>query len=140
MKYYPLTLWLAITESDLAFIADRFLVRTCIGKEKLFKELDTWELLNLRPETILDLPAMLHRTFGITARFLGSVLARYRVQKVGNEVLDRIFGIENQMQFLLGKTSHYSWEKGGGKFVFHFISLEFLLLERPALTKHAQES
>ncbi|KAK1148172.1 hypothetical protein N8T08_010816 [Aspergillus melleus] len=114
LKYYPLTLWLAITESDLGFIADRVLVRTCIGEEKLFKDLDTWELLNLRPETILDLPAMLHRTFGISARFLGSVLARYSVQKVGKEVLDRIFGIENQMQFLLGKMSHYSWEKGGG--------------------------
>ncbi|KAH8432758.1 pyridoxal phosphate-dependent decarboxylase family protein [Aspergillus melleus] len=114
LKYYPLTLWLAITEGDLAFVADRFLVRTCIGEEKLFKELDTWELLNLRPETILDLPAMLHRTFGISARFLGTTLARYSVQKVGKEALDRIFGIEDQMQLLLGKTNHYSWEKGGG--------------------------
>ncbi|KAI9038294.1 pyridoxal phosphate-dependent decarboxylase family protein [Aspergillus affinis] len=114
LKYYPLTLWLAITEGDLAFVADRFLARTCTGEEKLLKNLDTWELLNLRPETILNFPAQLNRTFGISARFLGTVLTRYSVQKIGTEALDCIFGIENQTQFVLGKTNHYSWEKGGG--------------------------
>ncbi|PLB54096.1 PLP-dependent transferase [Aspergillus steynii IBT 23096] len=114
LKHYPLTLWLAIAEGELAFIAGQFLVETCVGTKRLFRDMDTWELLNLRPEVVLDLPAMLHRTFGISQRFLDTALAKYSVQNAGKEVLDKRFGIDKQMQFILGKTNHYSWGKGGG--------------------------
>lgn len=105
-------------EGDLAFIADRFYITTSDGTEKLFRLLDTWELLNLRPDTVLDLPAMLYQQFGISEQFLHATLEKYSIQNMGTVALNARFWIEKPMQFVLGKTNHYSWGKGGGMYLW----------------------
>ncbi|KAK7420377.1 hypothetical protein QQX98_002800 [Neonectria punicea] len=110
LKFYPLSLFQAVTQGKLKFIAERFKVTPCKkgSPEKLFKDLEQWELLNLRPEIVLDLPRKLNEQFGITGAFLEGALKEYNIQTVGREVFD----IKNPMQYLVSKTRHYSWPKG----------------------------
>ncbi|KAF9895355.1 hypothetical protein FE257_000259 [Aspergillus nanangensis] len=112
IKFYPLALRRAIDDGDLRFLNQRFVVETCMGETKLFKSLSTWELLNLRVDTILDIPQSLYRQFGITRRILDDALRPYCVQSTGTGALERHFGINKPPQLCLGKTGHYSWEKG----------------------------
>lgn len=60
-------------EQPLEYISSKFFVETCVGKQKLFSELTPWELLNLKPNDILDIPDRLYQEHG---RFLGNFLYR----------------------------------------------------------------
>lgn len=101
-------------EGNLQFIANRFEVQPCIGNKKLLKDLTTWELLNLRPETVLNLGEDLNTQYGISGDFLQAALDQFNIQTVGRGVLEEKFGIKKPMQYLLSKTRHYSWPKGMG--------------------------
>lgn len=92
-----------------------FLVENCKGEEKPFVELDTWELLNLKPSTVLELSTRLTEEYSITAQFLQDALKPYLIQSVGKDSLERSFGIEKSGKFFVSTTKHYSWPKGGGK-------------------------
>ena len=82
--------------------------------EKLFKDLTPWELINLRPETVLDLPKTLNEEFGITGKFLEGALKKWNIQTVGRGELESHFQIENPMKYFVSTTRHYSWPKGAG--------------------------
>ncbi|KAH6884277.1 pyridoxal phosphate-dependent transferase [Thelonectria olida] len=116
LKFYPLSLFLAVTEpkGKLSFVAKNFKVRPCKKgePEKLFKDMTPWELLNLKPETVLDLPTMLYDKYGITSEFLEKALNDHNIQTVGRNVLEEKFSIRNPMQYFVSKTRHYSWPKG----------------------------
>jgi hypothetical protein len=116
LKFYPLSLQWAVKEGKLKFVADDFMVQPCKTSEpeKLFSEMTTWELLNLRPATVLDLPTMLYDKYGITNQFLESALNDYNIQTVSRSVLEDHFSIKNPMQYFVSKTRHYSWPKGAG--------------------------
>jgi hypothetical protein len=106
------------TEGALSFIPD-FEVKSWADKDKgeipkNFRSLDTWELLNLRPETVLDLPDTLREKFGITSDFLTKALKEFNIQTTGRGPLEQHFEIEQPIQYLIGKTRHYSWPKGAG--------------------------
>ncbi|QYT03139.1 hypothetical protein H0G86_010106 [Trichoderma simmonsii] len=123
LKFYPLSLKLAIGKNDgkgidppLNFLAHAdppFLVENCKGEKKPFTELDTWELLNLKPSTVLELPTRLTNEYSITAQFLQDALKPYLIQTVGKDYLERCFDIETSGKFFLSTTKHYSWPKGG---------------------------
>ena len=49
---------------SLDFIRNRLVVENCEGERKLFWNLSKWELLNLKPKDILDIPDRLHQEFG----------------------------------------------------------------------------
>lgn len=117
-KFYPLSLRMAMDKGELGFVADKFDVQTCQGDRKLLKDLSAWELLNLRPKTILDIPQYLNEQFGISPKYLEGVLDGYNIQTAGKDVLERHFGItpEKPIVYMLGKSRHYSWPKGGGKY------------------------
>ncbi|KAH8703847.1 pyridoxal phosphate-dependent transferase [Talaromyces proteolyticus] len=112
LKFYPLALYMAIKEDALWFIADSFKVTTCLGDEKPFKDFSVWELLNLKPETVLGLPDALRKQFGITGKYLEGVLDRYNIQTAGKDLLERYFGIDKPIKYFASKTRHYSWPKG----------------------------
>lgn len=117
LKYYPLSLQLAMRSgSPLHFISDSFEVDTCAEprQRKLLRDLDTWELLNLRVQDILDIADRLHSEYGITAKFLESALREYIVQSTGKEDLLSKFGIDHPPQYLISNTKHYSWPKSAG--------------------------
>jgi len=101
----------------LAFISNRFSVHPCAHSDILvpFKELNVWELLNLRPEEILSIPDRLHKGFGISSNFLEQALRPYIVQSTGKDFYQDNYGIE-QPQYLVSSTRHYSWPKGAGTY------------------------
>ncbi|CAF3488065.1 unnamed protein product [Fusarium graminearum] len=114
LKFYPLSLCLALRRGKLQFIADRFYAPQCFHAttKTLFKDLQGWDLLNLRPEVILDLPDQLNKQFGITSKFLESALNEFNIQTIGREVLEREFKVKEPIKYFVSKTRHYSWPKG----------------------------
>ncbi|KAF5018638.1 hypothetical protein F66182_9388 [Fusarium sp. NRRL 66182] len=113
LKFYPLSLSRALKQGKLQFIADRFFAPSCHhSSRKLFKELDGWDLLNLRPDIVLDLPNELNKQFGITSKFLESALNEHNIQTIGRETLEREFGVKKPAKYFVSKTRHYSWPKG----------------------------
>ncbi|KAE8153919.1 pyridoxal phosphate-dependent transferase [Aspergillus avenaceus] len=123
LKFYPLALCKAMKDvvtvdgvqkkGPLNFVANRFTVTTCKGEKKLFAELSTWELLNLKPKTVLDLPEELHKQFGISSKFVDDALQQFNIQSTGKDILEREFEIKKPMKYFLSNTRHYSWPKGG---------------------------
>ncbi|KAI9370253.1 pyridoxal phosphate-dependent transferase [Aspergillus egyptiacus] len=113
LKFYPLALSQAITKGKLQFIADRFKVYSSQAKaHKLFRDLGTWELLNLHPQTILGLGDELSKQFGISSDYLTDALEEFNIQSVGRGPLERAHNITRPIKYFVAKTRHYSWPKG----------------------------
>jgi len=112
LKFYPLSLYNATAPgAPFAFVASRFKVKTCTGVEKLFRECSTWELLNLTPDVILDLPDRLQKEFRISSDAFQKTMGDYVIQTVGKDVLERQFGMK-PAKYFVATTKHYSWPKG----------------------------
>jgi hypothetical protein len=60
--------------APLEFIRDEFTVELCTGETKLFADASSWELLNLKPETVFDLPERLQSEFGISSQALANIM------------------------------------------------------------------
>lgn len=119
MKFYPLALRNAVKDfGPLSFTGDTFVVETCSGARKLFKDFSKWELLNLKVPTVLELPDRLSIEYGISSAFLQDVMKKYGIQSVGLGTLERQYDIEKPIQYMLASTRHYSWPKSGGKSSF----------------------
>lgn len=101
----------------LEFIADTFEVSlpASPSDRKLFSALNTWELLNLTSQTILDIPERLQDEYGITPTYLETVLNDYIVQTRGKQAVEQEWGIENTPRYYISSTKHYSWPKGAGE-------------------------
>ncbi|KAK4245017.1 L-tyrosine decarboxylase [Corynascus novoguineensis] len=115
LKFYPFSLKWAIQEGELKFldtIEPAFKVETSEGHKKRFRDLSTWELLNLKPSTVLEIPTRLNDEYSISPSFLQDALREYLVQSKGQKVLEERYGIKPG-KFLIGTTKHYSWPKGG---------------------------
>ncbi|KAI9932016.1 hypothetical protein ASPWEDRAFT_68450 [Aspergillus wentii DTO 134E9] len=126
LKFYPLNLYLAIKYGKLKFIADKFEVETLTDGKKKFASLKTWDLLNLKPKTVLDLPDLLFENYGISSDFLKDALEPYNIQSAGlmhketdeenstpeTKEIDKFYRSLKPMKFILSKTRHYSWPKG----------------------------
>lgn len=116
LKFYPLSLRKAFEKDQpLDFLASSFHVENCIGERKLFVSLSQWELLNLKPSDILDLPDRLYQEHGISNAFLSEVMKKFTIQSTGKDVLEREFDLDKPCQYMLANTRHYSWPKGAGK-------------------------
>ncbi|KAL8918120.1 MAG: hypothetical protein Q9208_007562 [Pyrenodesmia sp. 3 TL-2023] len=114
LKFYPLALRNAVKDfGPLSFIADTFIIETCVGTKKLFKDLSKWELLNLKVLTVLEIPDRLSIEYGISSAFLQNVMKKYGIQSVGLGSLERQYEIEKPIQYMVASTRHYSWPKGG---------------------------
>ncbi|KAK3986129.1 pyridoxal phosphate-dependent transferase [Cladorrhinum sp. PSN332] len=113
LKFYPLSVRKAMDDEDgpLRFVPETFSVRTCQGKLKRYRDLTTWELLNLKPKTILDIPERLQGEFGITPKWLEEALDPYNIQTIGKDTLERDFGLDKPPQYFVPSTKHYSWPK-----------------------------
>ncbi|KAI0869502.1 pyridoxal-dependent decarboxylase domain-containing protein [Hypoxylon argillaceum] len=112
LKFYPLSLRKAFNEGQaLDFLSESFYVENCQGVRKLFSSLSSWELLNLKPSDILDLPDRLYQEHGISNDFLSGVMNKFTIQSTGKDVLEREFDVK-PCQYMLATTRHYSWPKG----------------------------
>ncbi|KAL0768837.1 hypothetical protein CaCOL14_008145 [Colletotrichum acutatum] len=113
LKFYPLSLRKAFGNGEaLNFLSEAFKVETCKGETKLFADLSTWDLLNLKPSDILDLPDRLYQEYGVSNAFLSDVMKKFTIQSTGKDELEREFGLELPGQYMLSNTRHYSWPKG----------------------------
>ncbi|KAK1640741.1 pyridoxal-dependent decarboxylase domain protein [Colletotrichum phormii] len=113
LKFYPLSLRKAFGNGEaLNFLSEAFKVETCKGETKLFTNLSTWDLLNLKPSDILDLPDRLYQEHGVSNAFLSDVMKKFTIQSTGKDELEREFGLDLPGQYMLSNTRHYSWPKG----------------------------
>ncbi|KXH29421.1 hypothetical protein CSAL01_12654 [Colletotrichum salicis] len=113
LKFYPLSLRKAFGNGEaLNFLSETFKVETCKGETKLFTNLSTWDLLNLKPSDILDLPDRLYQEHGVSNAFLSDVMKKFTIQSTGKDELEREFGLDLPGQYMLSNTRHYSWPKG----------------------------
>ncbi|KAH8426863.1 uncharacterized protein LDX57_004590 [Aspergillus melleus] len=117
LKFYPLSLRRAMRSGNaLEFLrAARpvFQVQVSEGVSKDFLNLTSWELMNLAPSVILNLPTRLQKEYGVSPSFLESSLQQHLVQTTGMKLLEDEFGITKPAKFFVSATRHYSWPKGG---------------------------
>ncbi|KAK7051050.1 hypothetical protein VNI00_005162 [Paramarasmius palmivorus] len=113
LKYYPLSLHKAMDPgAPLESLADTFIVNLCDGTQKNFYSCDTWELLNLSPTEVADIPERLFAQYDISSDYLSKVLEPFSIQTVGKAKLDEDFGIKDPVQYFISAANHYSWPKG----------------------------
>lgn len=110
-------------ENPLEFVRSKFYIETCQGVQKLMWDLTTWELLNLKPNVVLDIPDRLYKEFGISNDFLSEVMNEFTIQSTGKDALEKGFGIEKPCQYMLSTSRHYSWPKSGGELRLYPLSL-----------------
>lgn len=101
-------------DGPLANVGKTFTVVNAQNKEDLMINMPTWDLLNLKLETILDLPDRLNRDYGISSKYLEKVMDEYGIQSLGKDAIEKQFGIEKPAQYMLSSTRHYSWPKAAG--------------------------
>lgn len=82
-------------------------MRTFIGEKKLFKDFSKWEMLNLKPEDILDIPKRLHDHYRVSQESLASAMDVYGIQSTSKEVLEKEFDL-SPMNYFLADSRHYS--------------------------------
>ncbi|KAF5380320.1 hypothetical protein D9757_007948 [Collybiopsis confluens] len=58
------------------------------GTLKLLQDFTSWELLNITPPVVLDIPSRLGTEYGITSQFLQDALKPYLIQTVGKDYLE----------------------------------------------------
>ncbi|KAI0602443.1 pyridoxal-dependent decarboxylase domain-containing protein [Biscogniauxia sp. FL1348] len=114
LKFYPLSLRKAFEEGEaLYFLSPKFYVENCQGESKLFTSLSTWELLNMNPTNILDIPDRLLQEHGISNDFLTKVMNKFTIQSTGKDTLEKDYNITKPCQYMVANTRHYSWPKSG---------------------------
>jgi len=124
LKFYPLSLRKAM-EGELSLIADIFKASTCDGTEKLLKDFNSWELLNMNPADILDIPVRLCDSTGVSLSFLENSIKPYLIPAIGKDELEKDFKIATPAVYFASATIDYSWQKGAGT-----------IYRRPSLFKH----
>ncbi|KAK7438594.1 hypothetical protein VKT23_017929 [Stygiomarasmius scandens] len=113
LKYYPFSLQLAMRPGEkFEFIGQSFDIKLCNGKTKRFNLCDSWDLLNLSPSTVADIPKRLYDNYGISSDALSDVLRPFSIQTLGMEELNKRFKIEQHAKYMVSIANHYSWPKG----------------------------
>ncbi|RDH36369.1 pyridoxal phosphate-dependent transferase [Aspergillus welwitschiae] len=121
----------SIWVGKLQFLAGKFTIENCQGESKVFDEMTAWELLNLRPDTVLGIPQRLYNHHNISNDFLDKVMVDYNIQNISKSELEEEFletdvinDVKFPFRYMVGKTRHYSWPKGaaiaglGSDFIF----------------------
>jgi hypothetical protein len=112
LKYYPLSLKNAMLPGQPLSFTSSLETTLCDGRRKAFRHCTTWELLNLTPNEVLDLPGRLSSQFSVPISTLENILEPYSIQSVGKAELDLAFNITERPQYLISPANHYSWAKG----------------------------
>ena len=98
-------------DGPFQFIAPTFNTNLCNGTRKNLYSCDTWELLNLSPTEVADIPTRLSKEYGISPDALAKELEKFSIQSVGKEKLDVDFKITKPTQYMISVANHYSWSK-----------------------------
>lgn len=113
LKYYPISVAEALKyEPDLA--AARYMgVPLLNGEYAILTELDTWTLLNLKGDDILNLTTRIEQEYGIPQNTLNNALDKYSIQSLGFQEFSRRFlhDVPRPAAIFAPATMHYSWPK-----------------------------
>ena len=112
LKYYPLALKQTMAPgAPFAFITPTFHINLCTGIRKNFYSCDTWELLNLSPTEVADIPKRLSEEYCISPDALAKHLEKFSIQNIGKDQLDADFNISKPPQYMISVANNYSWPK-----------------------------
>lgn len=113
LKYYPISVAEALkNEPDLA--AARFIsVPLLNGECAILTELDTWTLLNLKGDDILNLTTRIEQEYDIPQNTLNNALDKYSIQSLGFQEFSHRFlrDVPQPAAIMAPATMHYSWPK-----------------------------
>ena len=113
LKLYPIALAWALTHARELAPARELMIPLPDGGQGVLAELDTWRLLNLRADDVLDVPRRLADEYGIANAVLVRALRGITVQDIGfAEFSRRFFRPRDPSPIVVGPgTMHYSWPK-----------------------------
>ncbi len=114
-KFFPVALREAL-HKEAKLRAAKDLKVTLPGSKTSRKliDLDTWTLLNLTVDEVVDLPYRIQRQYKIETSTTNEVLSNYSVQGIGlNQFYKSIGENIGSPVALVPGTKHYSWPKGG---------------------------
>lgn len=113
LKYYPISVAEALRhEPDLA-PAQLMSVPLLNGEPAILTELDTWTLLNLKGDDILQLSTRIHQEYGIPQDTINNALDKYSIQSLGFQEFSQRFlrDVPQSPAIMAPATMHYSWPK-----------------------------
>ncbi|MBW2569873.1 MAG: decarboxylase [Deltaproteobacteria bacterium] len=112
LKYYTLSLVAALKNEDVLAPARGMLVPLPDGRWGQLIDLDTWTLLNLNIDAVLDLTVRMKKEYGIPSGVITGALDPYLIQSLGfDEFNKRYLGDFPQPVVMGSSTKHYSWPK-----------------------------
>ncbi len=115
LKFMPVTIAQAIAnESSLKAARDLRVTLPNGSESKRLLDLDSWELLNLKTDDILQLSPDIQNKYGIDAAVLQTAISPYNVQVIGMAEFYHRFlpGIRPEQPAVMApSTMHYSWPK-----------------------------
>lgn len=112
VKYYPLALARAIAREARLAAARGVMIRLANGREVPLLEAGDWELLNIRADDTLALPARLQAGFEIDPQDLSAIMRAYAIQDLGMVEFHRRYLPDMAAPVVVGPaTMHYSWPK-----------------------------
>jgi glutamate/tyrosine decarboxylase-like PLP-dependent enzyme len=112
LKYYPLSVVAALKNEEALASARGMLVPLWDGRNARLMELDTWTLLNLNVDVVLDLAVRMESEYGIPAATITQALDPYLIQSAGFGKFNRRYVGNLAPPVVLGSsTKHYSWPK-----------------------------
>jgi len=130
LKYYPLSVVAALRNEKVLEPAKNMLVILNDGSRARLTKLDTWTLLNLNIDVILNLTVRMENEYGISSHDITNALDPYLLQSLGFDSFNREFVSGFHQPVIMGcSTKHYSWPKnaavlGIGKNNFINISID----------------
>jgi glutamate/tyrosine decarboxylase-like PLP-dependent enzyme len=130
LKYYPLSVVAALRNEKTLEPARNILVPLNNGSRSRLIELDTWTLLNLNIDVILNLTLRMEKEYGIASQDITEALDPYLLQSLGFDCFNKEYVKDFLQPVVLGcSTKHYSWPKnaavlGIGKNNFTNINID----------------
>ncbi|MEQ9672332.1 pyridoxal-dependent decarboxylase [Coleofasciculus sp. G2-EDA-02] len=117
LKFYPFTLKKVIAETPGFEAAKEINMTLPNGTQKPLLSLDTWTMLNLKADDILNIPARLTSECGIDDELVKNTIedTPYTLQKMGMRAFAQEFlsEVPEQPVYFVPGTKHYSWPKAG---------------------------
>ena len=112
LKYYPLSVAAALKNEKILEPARNMLVPLSNGSRARLIELDTWTLLNLNIDVILNLTLQMENDYGISSQDITSALDPYLLQTLGFDCFNKEYVKDFPQPVVVGcSTKHYSWPK-----------------------------
>ena len=112
LKYYAISVAEALKREDGLGRAKWMTVPLRDGGRRQLIDLDTWTLLNLCIDDVLDLTQRMERVYGISPEIISKALDQYTIQSLGFDEFNSRYLKDVRQPVIMGPaTKHYSWPK-----------------------------